>query len=279
MAISRSISDHTRIPFEQQACLFNLWLRRSQGCPLSIELHEFVVDEWPIDPLHASQALSVVLPHHARWENLDLELSMPPSVEGPMPLLRRLDLWLGHGFDPAVVPKLAFRDVPLLRTVLLNGVAAQCITLPWAQLTALALREARLRDCVPILRAAINLLHCRLGLVRSRGDSAQNFPRITLRVLQSLALVRVYPEDDPLMGYLEIFHVPALRRLRVTEPLLEPNPIDSLKSFVSKTDCSLQELCVTNRSSAIDPDSYLEAFPSTNVSLPCDGWGSYPDEF
>ncbi|KAJ6459520.1 hypothetical protein C8R45DRAFT_552145 [Mycena sanguinolenta] len=275
MSLSRI---NTRMPFKEQAHLFNLWLSRSQCCPLSMRLDEFVMVEWVIEPLHAAQAISVVLPHRARWENLELELSMPPAIEGPMPLLRRLDLWLGHGFNFAVTPKLTFHDVPLLRTVLLNGIAAQSIALPWAQLTSLALRDAYLQNCLPILRVAINLLHCRLGLVRTRDDSAENLPRIAFPRLQSLALVRVFPDLDSLTGYLPIFDVPALRRLRVAEQLLEPNPIDSLTSFISRARCPLQELCVTDSSSKIDLDSYLEAFPSTNVSL-FHGWGSYPDEF
>ncbi|KAJ6459530.1 hypothetical protein C8R45DRAFT_912960 [Mycena sanguinolenta] len=259
-----SLVPDSSIKFEHQAHLCRLWLERSRSCPLSI-----VFNEWSSSRLYASetppQALHIVIPHLARCETLVLSLSILPPLDIPMPLLRRLELSLvGRGSDPASTPRAAFTDAPLLRTVLINPGAARLITLPWAQLTSLALRpEVLLRDCVPILQAAANLLHCNLGLIRRFGD--ENLPRIVLPVLQSLTLTHLN-DDNPVTTYLETFHVPALRRLRVAESLLGSNAIDLIASLILRTGCQLQELCVTGARNVAD-SSYREAFPSTNVSF------------
>ncbi|KAF7367579.1 hypothetical protein MSAN_00821100 [Mycena sanguinolenta] len=184
-----------------------------------------------------------------------------------MPLLRRLELsLLERGSDPIPIPNATFCDAPLLRTVLLNGHAAQSIKLPWAQLTSLALREVKFLHCVPILQCTVNLLDCSLSFtVHSEDD--KNLPRIALLFLRSLILEVSYNRNR-VTGYLEAFDVPALRRLQVHERLLHDAPISSLTSFISKTGCQLQELRVTN--ATYIPGAYILAFPSTNVSVKLD---------
>jgi hypothetical protein len=52
----------------------------------------------------------------------------------------------------ALIPThIVIREAPLLRTVVLNDIAAEPLTLPWAQLTSLTLRPVFLRECVSIL--------------------------------------------------------------------------------------------------------------------------------
>jgi hypothetical protein len=67
-------------------------------------------------------------------------------------------------------------------------------------------------------------------------------------------------------GYLETLIVSALRTLRIRESYLKPNCIDTSAAFVAKSGCKLQDLCITDRSSASE-DSYREAFPSTTLSF------------
>ncbi|KAJ6456180.1 hypothetical protein C8R45DRAFT_583350 [Mycena sanguinolenta] len=299
MSLPRSLSGTiVKIPFEQQAKLFNLWLSRSRICLLSIKLDEFI-DGFGITPEHAPKALSIVIPHRARWENLVLHLGAPHygSIEGPMPLLRRLDLSIVHmdpledsfDFDCFELEcsesgrKLSISEAPLLRTVLLNGVAALNITLPWAQLTSLTLggRPAiSLRECVPILRETINLLHCQLGLAGGfRNKKLKNLPCIALPRLQSLTLIHDCPDSDDeddahlLKRCLDAFAVPALRRLRVPESFLMPKPIDSLTKFLSNTGPQLQELCVTGWRRTAPDSSYREVF--ANVAFQDCSWLDY----
>jgi hypothetical protein len=65
----------------------------------------------------------------------------------------------------------------------------------------------------------------------------------------------------PVTEYLETLIVPALRSLRIPEASLGQNPIHSLKSFISKCGCRLQEVSITGKTS-VDEDSYRTAFPS-----------------
>ncbi|KAJ7908881.1 hypothetical protein B0H13DRAFT_1715160 [Mycena leptocephala] len=66
------------------------WLNRSRCCPLSLQFGRG-------DPrLDITQVLKTVVPHRARWEHLDCYLppSHIPIIDGPMPLLRFLALFL-----------------------------------------------------------------------------------------------------------------------------------------------------------------------------------------
>ncbi|KAJ6459543.1 hypothetical protein C8R45DRAFT_1109415 [Mycena sanguinolenta] len=253
------VFDHKPFKWRARQVLVNLGASRSRQCPLSINF-----DRWIIDPQDVTETLSILAPHLARCENLVISLSIPPPFKGPLPCLRRLDLSLHQSwlYQDWVAAK-AFCDAPLLRTVLLNGPAARLITFPWAQLTSLALRDIRLGDCVPVLQHTANFLHCDLNItVPWNPMQDQNLP-IVLPFLQSL---RLQADFKPGTGFLDTFNVPALRRLRVPESLLHNTPIDSLKSFISKTGCQLQELCVAGIRIVAD-FSYREAFPSIIVSV------------
>jgi hypothetical protein len=54
--------------------------------------------------------------------------------------------------------------------------------------------------------------------------------------------------------------VPALRRLEIPELFLGPQPIVALASFISKSDCKLQEVFITG-DRLVSEDSYRKAFP------------------
>ncbi|KAJ7834302.1 hypothetical protein B0H13DRAFT_2678693 [Mycena leptocephala] len=245
-------SYHGYIPLKQKAHLFDLWLKRSRFCPLSLQIGGGMgIDEF----------LAVVVPHRARWEHLELEdtsLACLPIIDGPMPLLRHLNLSLYHSFTDA--PEVfAFRDAPLLRTVVLSPDAASSVILPWAQLTSLTLFNVYPRVCVPILQQTSNLVRCELE-VWFDSDNHEHGPDITLRYLESLTLVEA--GNGPVIGFLETFIVPALRRLKIPEEFLGPSPIDSLTGFISKSDCKLAEVHIGSDPRSLREDSYRQAFPS-----------------
>ncbi|KAJ6562372.1 hypothetical protein B0H19DRAFT_1144296 [Mycena capillaripes] len=195
--------------------IFETWLNRSGHCPLSIEL---------------------------------------TPLDGPMPLLRHLDLWVAENSDPIFT--VALREVPLLRTLIFDDVAAASVTLPWAQLTSLTLRNIFPRECVPILQQTSDLLHCELNLYRDWDDQLP-LPDIRLLRLESLVL----NQSSPVTGYLETLIAPALRSLQVSEEFLYPNPIDSLSIFLLKSGCNLESVDITGPISTPE-DSYRRAFPS-----------------
>ncbi|KAJ7866328.1 hypothetical protein B0H13DRAFT_1898144 [Mycena leptocephala] len=128
-ALWSAISAYGDVPSEQTVRTFDTWLKRSRSRPLSVQ----IVDLTDSD---VAGILAAVVPHCARWEYLDLYLppSHLPIIEGPMPLLRHLDLEFRE--YPAT-DVLAFREAPLLRTAVLQNAASSSVILPWAQLTSL----------------------------------------------------------------------------------------------------------------------------------------------
>jgi hypothetical protein len=146
-------SYHDGIPLKQKHHIFDLSLKRPRFCPLFLEI---------VDGTDVAEILAAVVPPRARWKHQQLEcssLSHLPIVEGPMHLLRHLYFVLDN-FPARDV--LAFRGVPLLRTVILNDGAASSVILPWAQLTSLTLFGVYLRESVPVLQKTLNLVRCEL---------------------------------------------------------------------------------------------------------------------
>jgi hypothetical protein len=240
-------SDHDGIPLKQKHHIFDLWLNRSRFCPLSIQ----------IVGKDVAEILATVVPHRARWEDLGLCL-FPfdlPIIEGPMPLLRYLDLNI---LEYPATDVLAFREAPMLRTVLLNDFATSRIILPWAQLTSLTLLSVYLHKIFPVLQKTSNLVHCELWVCFD-SDNDQLGPVVPLPCLQSLALADA--GDGPVTDFLETFIVPALRSLKIPEDFIEPDPIQSLTGFISKSGCKLEEVHITGER-LLPQDSYRHAFPS-----------------
>ncbi|KAJ7918339.1 hypothetical protein B0H13DRAFT_1607472 [Mycena leptocephala] len=150
-----------RIPLEAQLHICDIWLSRSRGYPLSIRINRPVGG-----PDSLRKIFSALVPHQARWEHFTLHISVSnfPNLDGPMPLLRFLDVALfdSHFFE--------FREAPLLRTACLDGVAASCGTLPWLQLTCLTLRYISVRECTSVLQKTTNLVHCTLSVSGTSSD-------------------------------------------------------------------------------------------------------------
>jgi hypothetical protein len=178
------LDEHNYISFERQADIGDVWLGRSRRCPLSVYVNE---DSEGDTVLYS--VLEAVVPHRERWEclKLCLVLSLPPTIAGPMPLLRHLDFKVLDLLDPTNVVKVVLLELPLLRTAVLNDNAASSVVLPWAQLTSLTLTHVLPPEWIPILKQTSNLVHCDLRLYSIYGQS-QEIPEITLPRLESLAL-------------------------------------------------------------------------------------------
>ncbi|KAJ7882300.1 hypothetical protein B0H13DRAFT_2048373 [Mycena leptocephala] len=201
----------------------------------------------------AEDVFSAVVAHRERWEYLKLYICPFdfPTIKGRLPLLRHVDLTFQKE-----APKINIHDAPVLRTAILSTINVSNVILPWGQLTSLTLDRLEPDDCVPILHQTSNLVHCELSLYNWNYDDSNPPPDVTFRCLESLTLIGL---DRPLSGYLNTFVVPALQSLRVPEPWLEPNPIATLASFISKSDCKLRELHLTDIREPGIP--YHKAFP------------------
>lgn len=72
---------------EQQVHTLETWLKRSGCCPLSIRMEDF--DDIPLD-----DCIAAIAHHSARLEHAKLQMSLSGllSIDGPMPLLRKLSI-------------------------------------------------------------------------------------------------------------------------------------------------------------------------------------------
>ncbi|KAJ7184111.1 hypothetical protein C8R46DRAFT_1062946 [Mycena filopes] len=231
---------------ERQVDICGAWLRRSHPHPLSIQVGEFPLD------LDLDKFAQAIAPHRARFQHLDLHFfrDLLETIDGPMPLLRSLFL----SFDPEAdaVDDDAFEDAPMLRTVTLNYVAA-ALTLPWTQFTSLTVEDICAHESIRMLSQASSLVHFNLRLLvcdNEDQENDENHPDLTdttLPCLHSLVVATVRGRD-PVVGYLDTLTVPALRRLQVAESILGDDPVAHLASFIAKSSCTLDELCITRDS-------------------------------
>jgi hypothetical protein len=239
-------------------------LSRSGSCPLSI-----CMDALELNPdleHYGPELLAAAIPHYARWEYLTLLLTERfidnyPRIDGPMPLLRHLDLWLSGGSSYPVVSLRS--GAPLLRTVVLNDHAAAKVILPWVQLTSLTLTIIYLHECLPILQQTSNLVHCVLELC-DPDDVVVGDGAVTLPSLETLTIKELDPTTMAPINYLRTFMVPALGHLEVPERFLGPDPIDSLASLISKSGCKLHQVGITDPTLALEAP-FRAAFPSIQM--------------
>ncbi|KAF8153584.1 hypothetical protein K438DRAFT_1778169 [Mycena galopus ATCC 62051] len=258
------------IPYERENHISDAWLQRCGSGLLSIKIQN---DKGGVI---RPDEISVILAQRARWEHLRLDLFVLSfrAINGPMPLLRCLELELtGVSFPESA---LASHDVPRLREVVLNGRDATHIALPWAQLTSLSIVGAIPSKYLPILQQAAALVHCRL-LDDTGPISEYDYPGfdMTFPCLESLEFKNFNGQRPTIAtGFLDAFIVPVLRRLRVKEDCLGPDPIEYLTSFMSKTNCTLAKLHITGERT-LPVDAYFLAFPSIcEISFE----GSYPKD-
>ncbi|KAF8208460.1 hypothetical protein K438DRAFT_1812257 [Mycena galopus ATCC 62051] len=246
------------ISFELKAHLVDTWLSRSRCCPLSIHFSKYDFDA----ELHAIEILSALVPHRTRWEHLDLTLS--PShiaiIQGSMPLLCHLDLTVLSDLNDIAT----FSPAPLLRSITLCATTPLRFVFPLQQITSLNLYAVFRSDYVAILQQTSNLVHCELRVEFDRGDSRDLPPEHAIELPRLESLVLTNDETPDGVGFLNDFLVPALRSLRIGKSFLGAAPIDELASFISKSGCKLQRVCLISSIEElwISGASYREAFPS-----------------
>ncbi|KAJ7130356.1 hypothetical protein C8R44DRAFT_775411 [Mycena epipterygia] len=240
-------------PREHQLRLLEAYLERSGSCLLSVKLTFSPGGDG------AGSFVQAIASHSARWEHL--WLSSPDfyldDIKGPLPFLRsaKIDFWQIED-DSTLIP--TFHSAPLLHNVNLMKRYVDCYgpILPWSQLTAFTVDWILPRQCIEILNQVVNLVHCNVRIFDARSSEPQSL-NIVLPRLESLVLSTASP---PRWSFLDILTLPALRRLQVTEVLLRPDPVATLASLVSRSNCELQELCVFH--ACVPHHPYQKALPS-----------------
>ncbi|KAJ7661083.1 hypothetical protein B0H17DRAFT_329751 [Mycena rosella] len=226
------------------------WLSKSGCGPLSIK----------IDGIFSPSPELLAITYRARWEYLKLRHAHHPSplgtLEGPMPLLRHLELF-GHWGGSLITGD----EAPLLRTVIIRDEShLSSMVMPWVQLTSLTVELVFTHECASILQQASHLISCALGII---GESPvdDELPDIHLPFLRTLLISN--PHREPITGFVDTLVVPRLRTLQMSEQFLGGEPIEALASFISKSGCTLQLLRITSEYPRVnDLRLYRSAFPS-----------------
>ncbi|KAJ7074759.1 hypothetical protein C8F01DRAFT_1101700 [Mycena amicta] len=233
------------------------WLERSRQSPLSIQTSHIA------DAFHPL-VLERILQHRARWENTHLCIYGSQVLDdwGLLPLLRHIELQVQYG---PLRRDLCLAEAPLLRSAILWDFEYQQSLLPWHQLTALALVCREPQECTPILQQAVNLVYCELALTELAGAEILQ-PEITLPLLKYFVLTDFGDVDEEPMPkyYLASFVTPALRRLQVLDRLIRPDPIGMIQSFMDKSGCKLEEICIVGQCS-LPTDKY--SWPGSNLRI------------
>ncbi|KAF7335991.1 F-box domain-containing protein [Mycena sanguinolenta] len=237
-------------------CILESWLNRSGCLPLSISMEyiwNFLPDEFVV---------ALVL-HRARWEYVTLAVFSERTVhtlQGAMPLLRQFEIRI-DGEERPLSP-VRFSQVPRLRSVTLWEFDGPTDILPWSQLTSLT--SIFVIECLgPILKRAVNLVHCHLVLC-GRQDLV---PDIRLPALESLVLTPFVESDIPAPHFLTTLITLSLRSREVSDRFLQSDPIVLLNSFISKSGCRLQRLCITGDTPSISEEAYRFSISIPEVSF------------
>jgi hypothetical protein len=199
--------------------------------------------------------------HCHRWEYVEIWVGCKHLylIQGEMPLLRDLNfgpIKFRRDFQPHT---LLFDRAPQLKRVTLPlGFPLDSIRLPWAQLTHLDAQLHYAHECLEIMNMASHLVDCKLCVLALMGNPLPVVLHPHLRHLSLFAAdstVRVR-----LWRVLHKMTLPALRTLRLSAKRF---PLDSLKEFVSRSHCILEELAISQPSQPLA--AYREALPSVGT--------------
>ncbi|KAK7018501.1 F-box domain-containing protein [Favolaschia claudopus] len=234
-------------------------LSRSGSCRLALKLIAIPSEsQWAVMGAHCARL------EFLKYMVMTTTIYPPYGVGTPMPHLRELNIWLDEDLDSDGA-KIAW-ELPLLHSAILNDFAAQCLILPWAQLTVLGLVRVYLSECTPVLKQTPNLEVCELELYFDL--EVGNLSSVTLPRLKALVFKapnsNVPSTAEHVREVLWVFITPALRILRIPERFLGPTPQSSLASFMTDSGCSsLQTVCITGFRKRVPSTLYQEALPRT----------------
>ncbi|KAK7017376.1 hypothetical protein R3P38DRAFT_2987066 [Favolaschia claudopus] len=252
----------------RQMDLTDTWLVRSRSLPLSLD----IISKDLYGEIDGPGLYEGVVAQIHRWEHVRMSSDIIGMgvFNDLLPSLRSVRLLDG---DAEEYPRnTAFKQAPLLRALSGSSSLLLYATLPWSQLTSLAL-EGFYPHFVPILRKTPNLLHCELQINDTWDLPCEPF-RIQLLRLTSLVLKGPWCFPMSRQSTHELMRsisTPALRRLTVAASILGAYPRSStpaLATFISNSeDCELEELNVVYEGCGADRDcdcesEYRHKFPA-----------------
>ncbi|KAJ7756268.1 hypothetical protein B0H16DRAFT_1539209 [Mycena metata] len=168
-------------------------------------------------------------------------------MQGEMPLLRHLTLSYNGFYHRATKgPPAILEHAPLLTSVVLGAsFMVDCMQLPWGNLTYLEARCFFEYECTYVLRAATNLVYCKLNIIQNQTSMVAASVPVHLHLRNFI----LCPEDHNNVwqwGLFDSLTLPALRTLQIPQP---NTPLDSLRAFLLRSQCTLEELRITGATS------------------------------
>ncbi|KAJ6588214.1 hypothetical protein B0H19DRAFT_1247907 [Mycena capillaripes] len=168
-----------------------------------------------------------------------------------------------HEETPTATP--SFLAAPLLQNIsLFTYCDAYGPIFPWFQLTVLSVVWLDLNQCGYLLNNLVNIIYSHSYTVSTENFSVAKagLRDVTLLYLETLVLNAAHDAQSVRGSILDKLTLPALRRLQVSQQALHSaDPVATLVSLVSRSGCSLNELCVLNIPSSSRP-LYQQALPS-----------------
>lgn len=238
------------------------WFSRSASCPLTLRVH---------DHYGPSSSVQAFFPFFARYSNRlkELDLCCPQSTlartgELDFPILEKLSLkpYVDTSIAAEVV---SFSRIPQLRSVKIDKIyySHLDVDLPWEQQTDVCVGSLPLHECALLLRRATNLVRFRCSDILTAGSVPSRLP--PNQQLRSLVL------EHGTESFLPLLTLPALQHLGICPEVYDEDfPVATVLSFLSRSSCSLQRLCLAD----VFPNlvKILRAIPST-PTLCIHTWG------
>ncbi|KAJ7458771.1 hypothetical protein B0H11DRAFT_184017 [Mycena galericulata] len=248
--------------YEQQLHLLELWLQRSGGCPLSLELSCYC-------GIPDDSFVKAIVHHAHRWE--DIHLILPQNefhhITGPMPLLRNVFVGLTNYREPelSVAPVALFAQAPKLKDVTLHSTFNPfSITLPWPQITTLT-ATLTVPKAVAILRETEAIEECHFSLYNGSQSTEPILPLPPLVWLRSLSLLSSNGAVPRSIGrFLSALNLPALESVTVFEPFLGADPVAALSAL--RPNGYPRRIGILAKNSFSGTEMYAAAFPEATVS-------------
>ncbi|KAJ7612321.1 hypothetical protein DFH06DRAFT_151960 [Mycena polygramma] len=256
-AVSLTLWDREYI--EPAILLLELLLLRSGSCPLSMKL----TGSSPRVDSGMRRIYPMIAEHCARWEHMriDNRLALFPAGELSLPCLRTLKLqWAEENSTATPI----FLAAPLLKKVAIQDYLHNThgSIFPWSQITVLSVQRISLEECADLLPQLLNLVCCRLDFNPATHRPSWS-TSVTLAHLETLIMGDPFDlESRSTEEYiLATLTVPALRRLHLSGLI---DSTDSLTELVSRSRCSLGELCIPG-TSIVPRHMWHTVLPSTTV--------------
>lgn len=243
-----------------------VYLERSGTVPISLTF----INHLETLGTRSRELIGSLLPSSARWQDLKLDMFSEPSmdvfeqfskVKGNLPHLQSLEVGARH--LPTDMDRFHIdlcEVAPQLRSVHLDSPFMPAnLTLPWAQLTNLFLRNPPIEVCLSTLQSCPNLVFCRFTDLRN----PTNTPLTPISHKQLSYLVVEAREGVQIADLLSFLTLPALRILKLVDERGEAVlGATEVRGLLSRSSCTIQSLNWNIKSTVDDFIHCIALMPS-----------------